>query len=240
MVSLPATMSPVANMVVAAVEIGDEAAGLAHQEEAGGDVPRREVALPIGVEAAGRDPGEIERRRAEAAQARDLRLHRGNLLAEQREVAAAEMRQPAGDDRVGEPLPRRDPQAPVVEEGALAALGGEQLVVDRIVDQAGDDRAVALERDRDREMRNAVQEVGGAVERIDDPGDGSCRCPRGAAFLAEEAVARPRLGQFLAQDFLGAPVGRGDEIGRALERDLQVLDLAEVALEAARRPCGRP
>ena len=56
-----------------------------------------------------------------------------------------------------------------------------------------------------------------------------------AAFLAEEAVARPRLQQFGAQDFLGAMVGGGDEIRRTFERDLQVLDLAEVALEAARR-----
>ena len=53
--------------VVAAVEVADEAAGFAHHEEAGGDVPGREVALPMGIETAGRDPGEIERRRAEAA-----------------------------------------------------------------------------------------------------------------------------------------------------------------------------
>ena len=54
-----------------------------------------------------------------------------------------------------------------------------------------------------------------------------------AAFLAEEAVARARVPELLAQHLLGAAVGGGDEIGRALERDLQVLDLAEVALERA-------
>ena len=143
------------------------------------------------------------------------------------------MRQPAGHHRIGEPLARRHPQPLVVEEGALAALGGEQLVVGRIVDHAGDDRALALERDRDREVRDAVQEVGGAVERIDDPGMGLVGALAAAAFLAEEAVARARLGQLLAQGLLGAPVGGGDEIGRALERHLQVLDLAEVALERA-------
>ena len=178
---------------VAAVEIGDEAAGLAHQDDAGRHVPGREAALPVGVEAAGRDPGEIERGRAEAAQARDLVLHGGRSRGGRARDRRGRVRQPAGDDRVGEPLARGDAQAPVVEEGALAALGGEQLVVGRIVDQAGDDRALALERDRDREVRDAVQEVGGAVERIDDPGVGLVGAFARAAFLAEEAVARARL-----------------------------------------------
>ena len=60
-----------------------------------------------------------------------------------------------------------------------------------------------------------------------------------AAFLAEEAVAGPRLGELGAERFLGAVVGGGDEIARALQRDLQVLDLAEVALERCARPCAR-
>ena len=64
---------------VAAVGIADEAAGFAHQEHAGGEVPRREVALPIGIEAAGGDPGEIERRGAEAAQAGEVLLRGGDL-----------------------------------------------------------------------------------------------------------------------------------------------------------------
>ena len=53
-----------------------------------------------------------------------------------------------------------------------------------------------------------------------------------AAFLAEEAVIRPRLGEVVAQDLFGAPVGGGDEIARPFQRDLQVFDLAEIALEA--------
>src|ERR1700756_2161403 len=39
--------------------------------------------------------------------------------------------------------------------------------------------------------------------------------------------------EFLTQDFLGVPVRGGDEIGWPLERGLQVLDLAEIALERA-------
>ena len=83
-------------------------------------------------------------------------------------------------------------------------------------------------------MRDAVQEIGGAVERIDDPAVGLVGALAEAAFLAEKAVAGTRLGQLRKQRLLGAAVGGGDEIGRPLERDLQLLDFAEVALERAR------
>src|SRR6266852_1127510 len=220
---------------LAAVEVGDEAAGLAHQRNSRRHVPRRKVALPIGVDAAGGDPGEIERGRPESPQAGDLVLHGIVLAARERDIAAAGVRERAGDDGVGEPLARRDPQAPIVEIGALAALGGEQLVVRRIVDDAGDDRSFALERNRDREMRDAVQEVQGAVERIDDPAVALVAAFAGAAFLADEPIARPRMLELRAHDILGVPVGAGHEIGRPLERDLQLLELAEIALERAAR-----
>ena len=171
---------------------------------AGRDIPGREVALPVAVEPAGRDEGEVERRRAEPAQPRDLVLDGAEFAQAQLQIAAAEMRQAAGDHRIGEALARRDAQPLVVEERALAALGDEKLVGDRIVDHARDDRALALQPDRDGELRDAVQEIGGAVERIDDPGVGRVGAVVAAAFLAEEAVAGPRLGQFGAERLLGA------------------------------------
>ena len=123
---------------------------------------------------------------------------------------------PGDDHAVGELGPCRDPEAPVVEEGALAALGGEHLVAGRIVDEAGDQLAVAFERDRDGEERDAVQEVGGAVERIDDEAMGAVGALHLAVLLEQEAVARPRARQLLVQDLLGAGVGGGDEIGADL------------------------
>jgi hypothetical protein len=63
----------------------------------------------------------------------------------------------------------RHPQPLIVEKGALAALGGEQLVIGGVVDDAGDHGAFALEPDRDRKVRDAVQKIQRAVERIDDP-----------------------------------------------------------------------
>ena len=91
------------------------------------------------------------------------------LAAREFHVAAAGMRQCAGDDGVAEPLACRHPQPLIVEKGALAALGGEQLVIGGVVDDAGDHGAFALEPDRDRKVRDAVQKIQRAVERIDDP-----------------------------------------------------------------------
>ena len=84
-------------------------------------------------------------------------------------------------------------------------------------------------------MRQAVQEVGGAVERIDVPAMARVGALDDAALLHDEAVAGARLFQRVAQDLLRLAVGGGDEVARALARDLQVLDLAEIALEGARR-----
>jgi len=117
-------------------------------------------------------------------------------------------------------------------------LGGEHLVGHRIVDQARDQDSFALERNGNGELRDAVQEIRGAVERIDDPGVRLVGAFAASTFLAQETVTRPCLGKFGVERFFGAAVGGRDEIGRTLERDLQVLDLAEIALERARRLAG--
>ncbi len=98
---------PMAENVVAAVEVGYETAGFAHHDDSRRRVPGRKIALPISVESPGRNPGEVEGGGPEAAQPRDLLLDGGEFLAKERQIAPAEMRQPAGDHRVGEPLARR-------------------------------------------------------------------------------------------------------------------------------------
>src|SRR5258708_34327739 len=78
-----------------------------------------------------------------------------------------------------------------------------------------------------------MREVGGSAERVADPAGGFVVALPTAAFLAEKTVAWPRLGELRMQNLFGATVRRGDEIRRAFHRDLQVLDLAVIALEAA-------
>src|SRR3546814_6318361 len=92
----------------------------------------------------------------------------------------------------------------------------------------------------DGEVLQAVQEVGGAVEGIDDPAPPAVVAGRHLGrLLHEKAVAGARLLQFVVDHLLGLVVGGRHEVGRPLARDLQVLDLTEAPLEAARRlPSG--
>ncbi len=88
------------------------------------------------------------------------------------------------------------------------------------------------------EMRNAVQEIGGAVQRIDHPEVGRIGAGLRALFLEQEAVVGARLAQLAQQNLLDAMVGRRDEIRRTFLRHLKLLDFAEVAQQAARRLAG--
>src|SRR4029453_2243581 len=95
-----------------------------------------------------------------------------------------------------------------------------------LVDHGGDDLALALEADRDGEVRHAVQEVGRAVERIDDPAVAAVALGL-AAFLAEEAVLGAGTRELGAQRALGLDVGVADEVAWALLGDLQGLPPAQ-------------
>src|SRR6266404_2522920 len=88
--------------------------------------------------------------------------------------ALADMGDAGGAQSARRVLAARDSQAARarigrVDIGARAFLGPEQFVGYGLVDDASHDLAVPLQADRDGEVRHAVQKVGGAVERIDDP-----------------------------------------------------------------------
>ena len=121
------------------------------------------------VEPAGGDIGEIEGGGAEATDAGGLGHDgvQGPHIARMRFLAAE--RHAGGDHGLAQVATARDADAAIADERARALFGPEFLVPQRLVDHAGDDFAVALERHRDAEMRNAVQEIQRAVQRIDDP-----------------------------------------------------------------------
>ena len=116
--ALPAQIGARARGHRAAVGVGDPAAGLGDQQQARGDVPGVEVALPVAVEAAGGDPGEVQRRGAEAADAGHPLADLVQLLQEGRVLAVAQERDAGGQHRLVHPRARGDPQALVVEEGS--------------------------------------------------------------------------------------------------------------------------
>ena len=78
-------------------------------------------------------------------------------------------------------------------------------------------------------MRDAVKEVGGAVERIDDPARLVGIALDLAAFLEQHAPVGPRLAELVDDRLFRALVRHGDEIAGPFAADLELLDLAEVA-----------
>ena len=159
-------------MAFSTIEIADKPAGLTYQQQTSRHVPGR------GCVPNSRQRGRPRPRRDRAPPSR---------TGAARQPCPARPQIPCGTSarsprpRCGSPQANtasdevaasRDAQPLVIEERALAALGGEQFVGDRIVDHPGDHRALALEPDRNAELRNAVQEIGRTVERIDDPGVG--------------------------------------------------------------------
>ena len=132
-------------------------------------------------------------------------------------------------------LGARDADALVVQIRAVALVGGEQLVADRIEHASRGKFAVLLQGQRDRPVRHGVQEVAGTVQRVDDEpvlGEAPFAEP---ALLGQDRKVRPGLAQLLDEHLLGPPVGGRDEVGRPLHRPLQLLDLAEIAGECAGR-----
>ena len=60
-------------------------------------------------------------------------------------------------------------QPAIAAKRPLTLLGHVHVVVRGIVDDASDDLSFALERDRNREQGNRVEEVGRRIKRIDVP-----------------------------------------------------------------------
>ena len=141
--------------------------------------------------------------------------------------------QAGGDQRFRQFLAASQTDAAVVQIAALAFFGPEHLVHDRIIGHGGDDFCGAigvgtLQADCDRKMRHGVHEVGGAVDRVDDPHVGLVGAFDQTALFAEEAVTRTGLHQQFEEGILSLDVGCGNKIGRALARNLKLRNLAEV------------
>ena len=84
-------------------------------------------------------------------------------------------------------------------------------------------------------MGDAVQEVAGSVERIDDPARLVCVTFDDARLFHHETPVWACGEQFVIDRAFGDAVGLGHEVRRALAAHLEVLDLAEIATQATAR-----
>ena len=229
-----------------AVGRGHERPALGRDDTGRADIPEREPApLDIGVEAAVRDVGQPQRRRSHRA---------GDPNgAVERPVAAGEAApwQADMDDRVDQPFLGGQADGLAVEGGPSALDRREELAADRVEHDAEDGHAVDDEADADREERQAVRVVDGAVERVDDPQ--ACarsirarlsrqgRARRGVArFLRQERIVGEGRADGLDDRRLGEVVHLGHDVLLALVDDA-LESLVAVDLDDTRRAsgCGR-
>src|SRR5262245_41434283 len=117
--------------VGAAAEVGDAAAGLAHDQRPGGDVPRPEAPFPVAVDAAAGEPAQVERRRATAAYA----LAAQHEFADDAEIEVGALapivRRAGGEQRLLQCGDIGYTDRGAVELGTAAAHRGEGLVAQR-------------------------------------------------------------------------------------------------------------
>src|SRR5690242_14140719 len=84
-------------------------------------------------------------------------------------------------------------------------------------------------------MRNAVQKIRRAVQRIDNPAVPRVRPRFGSALLDQQGVAGACPPQLRLKNALGLQISGRDEFAGSLDGDLKLLDFAEIADETARR-----
>ncbi len=177
-----------------------------------------EPELPERVDATGRDVAEIERRGAGPADARGLEHHGAQHV-----EVAVEMLQVRAIRKARRDQSRLQRRAlahadlVAVELRALAAARAEDLLAQRIVDDAVLDLARARDGDRHGEHRKAVHVVRRAVERIDDPL--ILVVAARAALLGEDRVLGIVVADDLDDRFLGRAIDLSDELVAALLLD---------------------
>src|SRR3984957_1331347 len=214
--------------ILVAAERTDPTAGLPDHQRAGGRVPGLESHFPEAVDAAAGNISQIQCRGTRPANpGGHLRQHAEHGEVVVGVVIVFAVRKSGGQQCALQAALLADTDAMVLQVRALAARGGEHFLAHRIVDDADLEFAALLYRDRYREHREAVQEVGGAVERIDDP-DGIV-VAAAAAFLGQDRVLGIVLVNNVDDVALSGAVDFADVVVATLGGDLQALQPYQAA-----------
>jgi len=212
------------NMKQITIDLRDDPACFTHHERTGGNIPRAQIEFPKPIEAAASDTRQIERGGAVAPDGlRDAR-HHAKVFAVAGEVGRMKS---GAHERVADTRDARYLHALTVEGGAGTALGDEELIVKRRIDDADAQLVRPLVSNGNAEQGIRVREVRRAVERIDIPSLAGIAAAN-AAFFTNDRAARELFSQSFDDQALGSAVGIRDEIGApslmfAVERAMQVV-----------------
>jgi hypothetical protein len=214
--------------VLVAGERAAAAPRLLDEKRTRGRIPGAQADFPERVYASGGDVSQVERGGAGAAHTRRVlgdRLEHAEVRIEVARIGT--VGEASGDQRALDGARLADTHAVIVEMRAGAAAGGEQLLAHRVVDDRVLEAASDLAGDRHGEHREAVQEVGGTIERVDDP-ERIVRAAR-AAFLGEECMLRIVAADGGDDFLLGRVVHLGDEVVAPLGSNGQRLQAVQAA-----------
>ena len=127
-------------------------------------------------------------------------------------------------------------------KSTLAARGDEPVIVDRVAHHAAGGLAVMIVGDGHTEMRDAVDEVVRAIDRVDDPEVSTFEDRLGHAIAAmqlftEDGMIRKRLPDDGDNGRLGLQVGLGDEVVLDLTRGRRLGEDGELLAKKPRGDC---
>src|SRR5438132_4717352 len=178
--------------------------------------------FPKSIEPATRYISEIQRGRAIATNR--LRVH-DEVCEVARELAAFAhvVGKSGAEQRAVQTSGSRNVHSMAVESDAVAALGGEQIVSQRIVNDSYFHSAFELQPNRNAKTRIAMRIICGAVQRIDDPTPIALTLSigrlAGAGFFRQDRMLRIVSLDAIDDQLLGSQIRFGDQIQFALVGD---------------------
>jgi hypothetical protein len=187
--------------------------------------------FPETVKTPSSDPSQIKR---SGTKSTDTRNPLGELVQFLEHLGMAGLaleRNTSGQNAITQGLASGDPQALVIVEGPTASLSPIEVIGDWIIDNASNQAPFPFQRNRDRQMRNGVDEIGRAIDGVDNPAIGLVGAFDHAALFTQKAIAGARFAQLFKQDFFSLEISSGYKIGRALFCQLQIFNFTEISAD---------
>lgn len=202
-------------------KIANQSARLGHHQRAGGTVPWSQAEFKESVIATAGDIRQVESGSAGATYPRSEAADPGEELKIALEIIDPAKRETGPEQGFLQSQALGHANPTVIEKCAAAPTGREQFVPIGVVDHPLGDHAALHQRDRDRILRQTVNEIGGAIERIDNPdmlaqsGIPLDRAPLRVdvtGLFAQDRMAGEGAKQRFDDRVFGCPIDFGDKV----------------------------
>src|SRR5450830_1293733 len=210
-----------------ALEAADDTTGFGDQQGTGRNIPRFQTFFEEAIETTGGDIGQVKRSSAGTAQAGTAFGHDAEHFHVFVEAVHVAEREAGADQAISDLVALAYANAFLIEIGTRAFGGGKQVVAGRVVDHRLGDLATLLQGDRNAVLRKTVDEIGSAVEWIDDPDVFIfvVQIGRGARLFGQDGVIWISGLQDVDDGFFSGLIDFGDEVVVLLLGDFEQGDV---------------